>query len=74
MTHMAQPAPSLVLFEEDDSGPHTAKISTPMSVELEKRIQDYRFGNRIGSQSDAVRRLIIKGLKAEGWWRRGRPS
>ncbi len=71
---MADTAPNLVLIDEGDDGPPTVKLSTPMSAELEKRIQDYRYSNRIPSQSDAVRRLIIKGLKAEGWWRRGRPS
>lgn len=29
------------------------------------RIDDFRFGHRIGSRSEATRRLLIKGLEAE---------
>lgn len=35
-------------------------ISLP--AELAEAINDYRFSNRIGSHSEAVRQLIIKGL------------
>ena len=35
-------------------------ISLP--ADLAEAIDDYRFSNRIGSHSEAVRQLIIKGL------------
>lgn len=34
-----------------------------MDEDLARRIEDYRFGNRIGSESEALRRLIAKGLE-----------
>lgn len=34
-----------------------------MEEDLLKRIDDYRFDNRINSRSEAIRRLIEEGLK-----------
>jgi len=42
------------------------KILFVMEKELLKRIDDFRFDNRINSRSDAVRQLIEAGLKASG--------
>jgi len=39
------------------------KIILVMENDLLKRIDDYRFENRINSRSDAIRRLIESGLK-----------
>ena len=35
-----------------------------MSPELVHAIENYRFSNHIGSEADAIRRLIDLGLKA----------
>jgi metal-responsive CopG/Arc/MetJ family transcriptional regulator len=40
------------------------KILITLESDLLERIEDYRFGNRIPSRSDAIRRLIEEGLKA----------
>ena len=40
------------------------KIIFVMEEDLLKRIDDFRFGNRINSRSEAIRRLIEEGLKA----------
>jgi len=37
-----------------------------MAEDLLKRIDDYRFENRINSRSEAIRRLIEEGLKKHG--------
>jgi metal-responsive CopG/Arc/MetJ family transcriptional regulator len=39
------------------------QILLTLPEELFKKIEDYRFDNRIGSRSEAVRQLIEKGLK-----------
>jgi len=39
------------------------QILLTLSEELLKKIEDFRFDNRIGSRSEAVRQLIEKGLK-----------
>jgi metal-responsive CopG/Arc/MetJ family transcriptional regulator len=39
------------------------KIIFAMEEDLLKRIDDYRFENRINSRSEAIRRLIEEGLK-----------
>ncbi len=36
-----------------------------VSAELAAQIDDYRFANRIPSESEAIRRLIEKGLQAQ---------
>jgi metal-responsive CopG/Arc/MetJ family transcriptional regulator len=36
-----------------------------MEEDLLKRIDDYRFENRINSRSEAIRRLIEEGLKKD---------
>ncbi len=40
------------------------KIIFVMEEDLLKRIDDFRFDNRINSRSEAIRRLIEEGLKA----------
>jgi hypothetical protein len=42
-----------------DSNPR--KLVT-LSPEMARRVDDFRFGNRIGSESEALRRLIDMGL------------
>ena len=43
------------------------RITFALSEELRKRIDEYRFNNRIGSQSKAIVRLVEIGLeKANG--------
>lgn len=39
------------------------KIILVMEEDLLKRIDDFRFGNRINNRSEAIRRLIEEGLK-----------
>lgn len=39
------------------------KIIFAMEEDLLKRIDDYRFENRVNSRSEAIRRLIEEGLK-----------
>lgn len=39
-------------------------VSLPHS--MVKQIEDYRFANRIKTESEAIRRLIEAGLKAKG--------
>ncbi len=40
------------------------KILITFDDDLLTRIDDFRFGNRINSRSEAIRRLIEEGLKA----------
>jgi metal-responsive CopG/Arc/MetJ family transcriptional regulator len=40
------------------------KIILVMEDDLLTRIDDFRFGNRINSRSEAIRRLIEEGLKS----------
>jgi len=40
------------------------KIIFVMTEDLLKRIDDFRFENRINSRSEAIRRLIEKGLSS----------
>lgn len=40
------------------------KILITLKADLLTRIDDYRFGNRLDSRSEAIRRLIEEGLKA----------
>ena len=35
-----------------------------MTEEMSERISDYRFGNRLGSENEAIRQLLEKGLAA----------
>src|SRR5262249_57117705 len=44
----------------------TERIIFPASKEMVQEIADYRFEHRIESRSEAIRRLIAAGLKAEG--------
>lgn len=68
---MAEVAQRAAFFDPNGDELLDEKISVPLSKALLKRIQDYRFANRYGSQSDAVRVLIEAGLKAEQWRRKG---
>jgi metal-responsive CopG/Arc/MetJ family transcriptional regulator len=43
---------------------NTERVITPMPKSLVNAIDDYKFGNRIVSRAEAVRRLIEAGLKA----------
>ena len=49
----------------DDAEAISERIVITLPPALLQSIQDYRFGNRINSQSAAVRRLIELGLEAE---------
>ena len=46
--------------------PSTAPVRKQVSLppDVAQAIDDYRFANRIGSESEAIRRLIELGLKA----------
>jgi metal-responsive CopG/Arc/MetJ family transcriptional regulator len=46
-----------------DDDPKSERIVISLPLGLLKSIQDYRFGNRINSQSAAVRHLIELGLQ-----------
>ena len=48
------------LFNMDTKEPRITFLATK---ELEKRLEDFRFENRIKSMSEAIRRLINEGLK-----------
>ncbi len=39
------------------------QILLTLDEELLERIEDYRYGNRIPTRSEAIRRLIKEGLK-----------
>lgn len=41
------------------------RIIFPATKSFAKQIEDYRFANRIGSNAEAIRRLIQAGLAAE---------
>jgi metal-responsive CopG/Arc/MetJ family transcriptional regulator len=40
------------------------RVITPMPDALLRAIDDFRFGNRLASRSEAIRRLIELGLEA----------
>jgi hypothetical protein len=46
--------------------PSTAPVRKQVSLPAEtaRAIEEYRFANRIGAESEAIRRLIDAGLKA----------
>ena len=51
------------------------RLIVPASKSLLEQIADFRFGNRINSQSEAVRHLIKAGLEAESnRQKRGEPT
>lgn len=43
----------------------TEYINLGLTEELLKEIEDYQFENRINSRSEAIRKLIKKGLESE---------
>ncbi len=55
-------AKSLSNGVDHDDEPISERIVISLPLGLLKSIQDYRLGNRINSQSAAVRRLIELGL------------
>jgi metal-responsive CopG/Arc/MetJ family transcriptional regulator len=40
------------------------RVAIPMPAELLKRIDEYRWANRIPSRAEAIRQLVEAGLKA----------
>src|SRR5438128_1892299 len=47
------------------SKPDTERVITPMPTSLLEAIDDYRYGTRVPSRPEAIRRLLAAGLKAE---------
>ena len=45
---------------------HDVRKAVSLPRELAEAIADYRHGNRISSESDAIRQLIEAGLHAKG--------
>jgi len=43
----------------------TAKVQIMIEPTLVAKIDDWRFANRVGSRSHAMRRLLNKGIEAE---------
>jgi len=43
----------------------TARKQVSLPRDLLRAIEDYRFANRIETESEAIRRLIARGLAAE---------
>ena len=43
----------------------TERLQIVVEPSVLDRIDDFRFGHRIGSRSEATRRLLIKALEAE---------
>lgn len=43
----------------------TERLQIVVEPRILSRIDDFRFGQRIGSRSEAARRLLVKGLAAE---------
>ncbi len=43
----------------------TERLQIVIEPSVVERINDYRFENRIDSRSEAARRLLLSGLKAE---------
>jgi metal-responsive CopG/Arc/MetJ family transcriptional regulator len=41
------------------------RVITPLPRSLLEAIEDYRYGTRVPSRSEAIRRLIAAGLEAE---------
>jgi Arc/MetJ-type ribon-helix-helix transcriptional regulator len=47
------------------SKPESERVLTPMPTSLVEAIDDYRYSARVPSRSEAIRRLLAAGLKAE---------
>lgn len=41
------------------------RVQVSLTPELAAAVDEFRFGNRIGSESEAIRRLLERGLEAE---------
>ena len=48
-----------------NDSPMSERIITPMPKALLEAVEDYRFSNRIGSRSEAIRRLLDQALEVE---------
>jgi metal-responsive CopG/Arc/MetJ family transcriptional regulator len=44
--------------------PAASRKSVSLPSDLWKKVEDYRFDNRVATESEAIRRLIELGLKA----------
>lgn len=49
----------------DDDEPKTERIQIVMGPSLRVAIRKWRHANEVGSESEAIRRLIQRGLDAE---------
>lgn len=45
--------------------PRKHRVPIMLSDEELKALDDWRFGNRVSTRSDAIRRLIVLGMSAE---------
>lgn len=61
------------VYDDDSTEALDVRITITMGKSLADRINDYRYGRRIPSESAAIRQLIIAGLKSEAW-RSKKPS
>jgi len=50
------------------------RVIIPISKDMLARIEDFRFGRRIPSRAEAMRRLIEAGLRAENAFNPGSPE
>jgi Arc/MetJ-type ribon-helix-helix transcriptional regulator len=65
---MAELAPRPILIDDDTTGePLDVRVTITMTASLLKQIEEYRFVNRYRSNSDVIRDLITRGLKASAW-------
>ena len=49
------------------------RLAVPLSRELVELIDDFRYANRIPSRSEAIRQLIERGLRVNGFNPPSRP-
>lgn len=47
-----------------ERGPMSSRKLVTMTAEMAREIDEYRWGNRIGSEAEALRRIIAAGLAA----------
>jgi hypothetical protein len=50
---------------DTDTEPMDKRLIFPVTDAMAEAIDDYRFAQRLGSKSEALRRLIEAGLQAE---------
>ena len=63
-----------IFFYRPDMPEKDPRIIVPMPPELVEAIDEYRFENRLPSRAEAIRTLILKGLKAEKTERQAAPT